>query len=138
MHIGIGSIKQVEELSKMLQGYYHEEYDGLNDKTIEEMRERILQVIRTKMIFVLLDDNQQILSFCTIIDPDIGILYIKREHRNKGYGKVILTYCSQLLRKRNGAVFLMTDRDKPESNTVCAALGFKPYFYYVMTDINCD
>jgi predicted GNAT family acetyltransferase len=137
LKIRLGSFDQLNELAVMLQEYYHEEYDGQNDKTIEEMRQRIISVIQTENIYVLLDKNETLLSFCTIIDPDIGILFTKREHRRNGYGKIILSYCSQLLQQKNDTVYVMTDRDKPESNIVCEAVGFKPYFNYTMTNINC-
>jgi hypothetical protein len=135
--IRLGSFDELNELAVMLQEYYHEEYDGLNDKTIKEMRQRIISVIQAEKIYVLLDMNETLLSFCTIIDPDIGILFTNREHRKKGYGKIILSYCSQLLLQKNEAVYVMTDRDKLESNIVCEAVGFKPYFNYTMTQINC-
>lgn len=137
LQIRHGSFNQLNELAKMLQDYYHEEYNGLNDKTIEDMRERIFSVIQTKKIYVLLDVNDTILSFCTIIDPDVGIMFTKAEHRNNGYGKIILSHCSQLLQQKNETVYVMTDSDKPESNKVCETVGFKPYYYYQMTKINC-
>lgn len=137
LKIKFGSFDQLNELAVMLQEYYHEEYGGQNDKTIEEMRQRIISVIQTEKIYVLLDKNETLLSFCTIIDPDIGILFTKREHRRNGYGKIILSYCSELLQQKNDTVYVMTDRDKLESNIVCEAVGFKPYFNYTMTNINC-
>lgn len=138
LQIRQGSINQLNELAKMLQEYYHEEYNGLNDKAIEDMQERIFSVIQANKIYVLLNMSEDILSFCTIIDPDIGIMFTKKEHRNKGFGKIILSYCSQLLQQKNEMVYVMTDSDKPESNIVCEAVGFKPYYYYTMTKINCS
>jgi len=135
--IRLGSFDELNELALMLQEYYHEEYDGLNDKTIEEMRRRIISVIQIEKIYVLLDKNETLLSFCTIIDPDIGILFTNRVHRRKGYGKIILSYCSQLLQQKNDTVYVMTDGNKIESNIACKAVGFKPYFNYTMTKINC-
>jgi 5S rRNA maturation endonuclease (ribonuclease M5) len=137
LQIRLGSLNQLNELARMLQEYYHEEYNGLNDKTIEDMQQRIFSVILTKKIYVLLDNDENILSFCTIIDPDIGIMFTKNEYRNNGYAKIILSYCSHLLQQKNKTVYVMTDRDKPESNIVCEAVGFKPYYNYVMTKINC-
>lgn len=136
LQIRHGSMRQLNELAKMLQEYYHEEYNGLNDKTIEDMQERIFSAIQTNKIYVLLDKKETILSFCTIIDPDIGIMFTKKEHRNKGYGKFILSYCSQLLQQKNNMVYVMTDADKPESNIVCEAVGFEPYYRYTMIKIN--
>jgi hypothetical protein len=135
--IRLGSFDELSELAVMLQEYYHEEYDGLNDKKIDEMRQRIISVVQARKIYVLLDMNETLLSFCTIIDPDIGILFTKRDYRKRGYGKIILSYCSQLLQQKNETVYVMTDRDKIEPNIVCEAVGFKPFYNYIMTKINC-
>jgi hypothetical protein len=137
LKIRLGSLDQLSELAKMLQEYYHEEYNGLNDKEIEDMQNRIFSVIKTKKIYVLHDNDENILSFCTIIDPDVGIMFTKKEYRNNGYAKIILSHCSQLLQRKNEIVYVMTDNDKPESNIVCEAVGFKPYYNYAMTKINC-
>ncbi len=138
LKIRLGSFDELNQLALMLQEYYHEEYNGLNDKTIDEMRERIISVIQTQNIYVLLDMENNLISFCTIIDPDIGILFTNQEYRNKGYGKILLSFCSQYLQQKNGEIYVMTDRDKVESNIVCEAVGFKPFFNYVMTKINFD
>ena len=132
-----GTLNQLNELAKMLQDYYHEEYNGLNDKTLEEMQERIYSVVQSKKIYVLLNNKEIILSFCTIIDPDIGIMFTKREYRKNGYAKIILSYCSRILQQKNEIVYVMTDRDKLESNIVCEAVGFKPFYNYIMIKINC-
>jgi hypothetical protein len=105
LKIAIGNISELNELSSMLQQYYHEEYKGENDKSIEEMQRRTLQVINARKIVVLKNTNDQILGFCTIIDPDIGILFTKTEHRKLGYGKILLSYCSSQLFKKNGKFF---------------------------------
>jgi predicted GNAT family acetyltransferase len=133
-----GALNQLDELAVMLQLYYHEEYNGLNDKELNDMQERIHAMLEDKTIYVLLNTDRKIISFCSIIDPDIGILYTKNEFRNNGYAKIILSYCANLLKQKNSKVFLMTDRDKPESNQVCNKVGFKPYFNYKMIKINCD
>jgi len=135
--IELGTLNQLNELAFMLQEYYHEEYNGLNDKEIEDMKDRMFSMIQSDEVYVLLNSDNKIISFCSIIDPDIGILFTKNEYRNKGYGKIILSYCSVILQQRNSMVFLMTDRDKPESNQVCSKVGFEPYFNYKMIKINC-
>ena len=120
----------------MLQQYYHEEYKGKNDKSLEEMRMRVLQVITTGKIYILKNIRGQILGFCTIIDPDIGILFIKSEFRNKGYGKKILAHCSGLLLEKNKEVFVMTDKDELASNKTCISVGFVQYFNNSFVQIN--
>ena len=137
LKIRLGKQKEINELAFMLQEYYNEEYDGKNDKRIDEMRGRISTLILTKKIYVLLNMNSIIVSFCSIINPDIGILFTKKQYRKLGYGKIILSYCSNLLLKKNETIYLMTDRDKIESNKVCERVGFVPYYEYIQTIINC-
>lgn len=131
-----GQMIDSDELAEMLQQYYHEEYNGLNDKSIEEMKERMFSLILSQTIFVLKKSNNVILSFCTVIDPDIGILFTKKDCRGNGYGKIILSHCSQLLKQINNEIYLMTDKSKIESNKVIETVGFKPYFNYSMVVIN--
>ena len=136
--IELGNMSDIIELSRMLQQYYHEEYNGTNDKSLDEMQQRIFSLIQTRSIFVLKNPNGHILSFCTIIDPDIGILFTQTEHRGKGLGKILLSFCSQLLQQKNGEVFIMTDKEKISSDKVCKAVGFKPFFENTLTEINND
>ena len=134
--IDIGNLNDSYELAEMLRQYYHEEYNGLNDKTIEDMHNRILSVIYTQKIFVLKDNNNNIISFCTIINPDIGILFTKEIYRTRGYGKILLSHCASILIEENGIVYLMTDKEKIASNKVSESLGFFPFFNYSMIEIN--
>jgi len=133
-----GDIAHQDELAEMLQNYYHEEYNGKNDKSIEDMQMRIIQVIATGKIFVLKNKQNQILSFCTIIDPDIGILFTKPQFRNQGNGRKLLAHCSNLLLKKNKEVFVMTDKNEIASNKTCISIGFVKYFENVFLQINCD
>jgi hypothetical protein len=137
LKIEYGTQKDLLELAGMLQQYYHEEYKGLNDKTIFEMQERIFQVILTRSIYILKDQKNNILSFCTIIDPDVGILFTKTLYRKKGFGKFILSFCSNILLKKNSEVFVMTDKNEIASNKVCEKVGFKAYYNYTLVEINC-
>jgi hypothetical protein len=134
--IELGQMSDLNELSEMLQKYYHEEYNGQNDKQIDEMNRRIFGLIQTSAIYVLKNSSGEICSFCTIINPDIGILFTKSKFRKKGFGKIIIAFCSKLLLEENDEVFVMTDKAKIASNIVCEKVGFKPYFNYTSTGIN--
>lgn len=125
-------------LSKMMQDYYHEEYKGKNDKSIEEMNFRIVNEIINKEIYIINADKENIASFCTIIDPDIGILFTNIKYRNQGYGKKILSYCSNLLIDKNKKVFLMTDKKNVESNILCKNIGFYEIYKHTYILINVD
>lgn len=133
--IRLGNIDDLDELATMLQSYYHEEYEGTNDKTIDEARSRTLSLIQTNAIYVLENKHQLIISFCTIIDPDVGILFTKKGYRNRGYGKVIMSYCSSILFKKNNVVFTMTDKGNVESNKLCSSIGFDVVFEWAILDI---
>ncbi|TAE36765.1 MAG: GNAT family N-acetyltransferase [Sphingobacteriales bacterium] len=128
--------KDVNILAKMLLQYYLEEYEGESKKTFIEMRSKIEEYISGERIYILKNLNGNILSFCTINNPDIGIFFTRKEYRNKGYGKIILSFCSNLLLKRNAEIYLMTMRTKLESNTACKQVGFKQYFEYSSIRIN--
>lgn len=136
--IELGKMNDHDKLSKMLQQYYHEEYKGKNDKSLKEMQQRMFYLIQSSTIYTLKNTLGQLLCFCTIIDPDIGILFTNIEYRRLGYGKVILSYCSELLEKKNNIVYSMTDKEEVASDYVCKAVGFKPYYEYTMTEINFD
>lgn len=136
MNINLADETQIDELATMMQDYYHEEYNGLNDKTFADMQNRIISLVNLEKIYILKSSNNELVSFCTIVDPDIGILFTKREYRNKGFGKLILSYCANQLQIKNGIVYLMTDLDMVESNKVCQQVGFTSYYRYLMVEIN--
>ena len=87
---------------------------------------------------MLRNQNNETLSFCTIINPDIGILFTSPTHRNNGFGKILLSYCSQLLLNYNDEIYLMTDKNKVSSNSACQRVGFEPFFNYQQLLINTD
>jgi predicted GNAT family acetyltransferase len=131
-----GSLSDLVELAEMLKQYYYEEYNGQNNKLIEESSKLVMDLISSDSIYVLRAEDKSIISLCTIINPDIGILFTKEEHRRKGNGKVLLSFCSKLLLQENNEVFLMTDRQSESSNTVCKKVGFRAFFNYTYTRIN--
>ncbi|MBD0833340.1 GNAT family N-acetyltransferase [Aestuariibaculum sediminum] len=136
LKIELGKMSELNELAIMLQLYYHEEYKGENDKSLSEMQQRMFQLIHTAKVYTLKNKSNNLLSFCSIIDPDIGILFTNPEHREKGYGKILLSHCSKLLENENGAVYVMTDRNEVGSNRVCKAVGFNSIYEFSMIEIN--
>ncbi|WP_179353585.1 GNAT family N-acetyltransferase [Winogradskyella vidalii] len=136
LKIELGRMAELNKLAIMLQQYYHEEYNGENDKSLAEMQQRMFQLIQTAKVYTLKNKSNRLLSFCSIIDPDIGILFTNSEFRKKGYGKILLSFCSRLLEKENGTVYVMTDKNELASNQVMKAVGFEPIYEYAMTEIN--
>lgn len=134
--IELGNQNDLVELAQMLQQYYHEEYKGMNDKSINEMISRVEILLERKSIFVLKRHDNSILSLCTINNPDIGILFTHMNERKKGYGKSLLSYCSKLLLNSNQEVYLMTDKNELPSNLTCKKVGYEPIFFYQQILIN--
>lgn len=136
LSIELAQEDEIEELAGMLQQYYHEEYNGENDKTIEEMEERVFTCVANETLYVLKNNAQLILSFCTIIDPDVGILFTKPDQRGNGYGKILLSHCAQLLLDENEEVYLMTIKSVTDSNIVATKVGFETFFECSFVVIN--
>ncbi len=134
--IEIGEVSEIDELAHLLQEYYREEYSGQNDQDLEECNDRISSLVFSRELFVLKEKNGNILGFCTVIDPDVGILFIKKSHRRRGYGKILLSYCSRFLLQTNKDVYLMTDKNQDVSNRVAESIGFSPYFEHIRVRMN--
>jgi hypothetical protein len=126
----------LKELAIMLQQYYYEEYNGRNNKSIKEMEENISVLIASQSIFVSKNIKKEIVGFCTIVNPDIGILFTKNEYRNKGYGKYLLSKCSLMLKEYSDEMYLMTDKEKTDSNKAVSRVGYVPFYNYIMMMVN--
>lgn len=134
--ISLGKLNELNELAEMLQEYYNEEYNGQNNNTIEETTRRIQKLIVSEEIYVLKDSNGEIASFCTLINPDIGIIFTNEQYRRQGKGKKLLSYCSNLLLEENDEIYLMTDKSVISSNMTCMKVGFDPFFDFTSIRIN--
>ncbi|BDS10979.1 GNAT family N-acetyltransferase [Aureispira anguillae] len=125
-----------DELANMLKLYYHEEYKGKYDKPINECRKDIFKWIKDGKIYALKNSTGKILSFCTVLNPDIGILFTKQKYRNQGNGKILLSYCANILLRKNNEIYIMTDKNEKASNIVCEKIGFNPFYNYSQLGIN--
>ena len=134
--IELAEDNDIDELAEMLRQYYHEEYNGENDKTIEEMTERVSACIRNQQMYVLKNQTLEILSFCTIINPDIGILFTNANQRRNGFGKILLSHCANLLLQENEEIYLMTVKTVTDSNIVATRVGFETFFECTFSVIN--
>ncbi|MGB0390679.1 MAG: GNAT family N-acetyltransferase [Salibacteraceae bacterium] len=134
--IGFPNPSDIPSIAPMLKQYYHEEYKGRYDKSVSEMETKVEEFISTNSLYILKNPDSEIVSFCTILDPDIGILFTVEKHRNKGYGSLVLNYCSNKLLGKNNEVFLMTDKNDVASKATCKKVGFKSFFEYSYLRIN--
>jgi GNAT superfamily N-acetyltransferase len=118
------SVNDLKELVTMFQSYYIEEYNGERDKTADFLLPSIKRSILNESLY-LLKVRDVITSFCSIIDPDIGIIFTKVDYRGQGLGRRLLEYCSSLLFGENGVAYLMTDKHNLASNIICKKIGYQ-------------
>ncbi len=114
----------LDELVLMFQNYYKEEYNGERNKSADFLIPTIESFIQDQALFVIKSENT-ITSFCSIIDPDIGIIFTKEEYRGHGLGRCLLEYCSNLLFEDNEVAYLMTDMHNSSSNKICQKIGYE-------------
>lgn len=121
------NIDDAEELTQMMLDYYHEEYDGTRDKQHDAIFNGICRYIMAQTIHIF-KENNIIKAFCTIIDPDIGIIYTKPGYRKNQIGKKLLSTCSHILIELNGESYLMTDLNSQASNKMTQDIGYKEIY----------
>lgn len=124
----LAKVEDLEILAQMTCDYFHDEYKGQNDKDFEKMKLSVLNSIKKKCLWVLVNDGQ-IVSMCSIILtqfdlPIIGSFYTIRKSRNKGFGTRLLEYVSNELLKEYNFIALLSDKDNIESNVVFKRLNF--------------
>jgi GNAT superfamily N-acetyltransferase len=113
-----------KQLVGMFQQYYIEAYQGERNKRVEFLLPMINRSILEKKLYIIKFDTI-IAAFCSIVDPDIGILFTRETHRGQGLGFRLLAHCSRMLLEKNGFAFVMTDMHNPASNTICKKIGYK-------------
>lgn len=123
----LAKMDDLEKLISLHQAYYNEEYSGKRDKSADFLREGIRNQIENNKIYII-KEKSNIIAFCSIINPDIGILYTSLKHRGKGFAKQLLFTCTKQLLNKNKMVYLLTDMHNLESNKVCESIGFKSYY----------
>lgn len=112
------------QLVGLFQQYYAEEYQGERNKPAEFLLPMINRLIQEKKLYIIKFDTI-IAAFCSIIDPDIGILFTRESHRGQGLGLGLLGHCSRLLLEKNGLAYVMTDMHNPASNIICKKIGYE-------------
>lgn len=123
----------IEEIAILYQQYYIEEYNGSNNKSINEVISNINSLVSRNLIYKLEVDNE-IIGFCTKMSflsksPNmIGTIFIKVSHRNKKYAKYLLSYISNNMLAENEKIYLMTTKESIASNKMVESIGyFKEY-----------
>jgi predicted GNAT family acetyltransferase len=121
--IELASVDDLDELVLMFQDYYIEEYNGERNKSEEYLTPTITSFIQNESLYVI-KKEQVITTFCSILNPDIGIIFTKPDYRNLGLGRRLLGFCTKILYDVNDVVYLMTDKHNPASNKVCEKIGY--------------
>lgn len=122
--IDLASFDYLDELVLMFQNYYIEEYNGERNKSADILIPMITRLIQNESLYVIKNDIT-ITAFCSVIDPDIGIIFTRVEYRGKGIGRRLLEYCSSLLFDENEVVYIMTDMHNSASNMICRKIGYE-------------
>lgn len=120
--------KDVKELAGLYQEYFKEEYNGLNNKTIEETTEAMRKIISEFEIYIVKNQNE-IMGFCTTMfsdsdQPMIGTLFVRKKNRNEGIGKTLIHYVTRKLMVSARVCYLMTDKGKIEANKIMKSIGY--------------
>lgn len=123
----LAKIDDLEELITLHQGYYNEEYSSERDKDYDELWQGIKYQIESNKIYIIKEQNR-VLAFCSIINPDIGIMFTAQEHRGKGFAKQLLCSCTKQLLEENETAYVLTDMHNVASNKVCEQIGYVNYY----------
>jgi len=123
-NIELANFDDIDELIQMFQNYYIEEYNGERNKTADFLTPMINRYIHNESLFVI-KNAETITTFCSVSNPDIGIIFTKEEYRGQGLGHRLLEYCSNLLFEENEVVYLMTDMHNPSSNKITQKIGYE-------------
>lgn len=123
----LAAVDDLEQLISLHQAYYNEEYLGKRDKTADFLREGVKEQIEDNEIYII-KEKGDVIAFCSIINPDIGIMFTSTEQRGKGFAKQLLYTCTKQLLEKNETAYLLTDMHNVESNKVCEKIGYKSYY----------
>lgn len=136
----LAKMEDLENVSIMMCEYFEDEYDGKNNKSIEQMRIEVQNSIEKETIWILKIGNE-IISMCSTIltsfdSPIIGSFFTSRAARNKGYGTSLLSHVSKEMVEQFGVVTLLADKNHPESIKVFEKLKYKNVYETLEVAIN--
>lgn len=141
-HIDLLNKDDIEKTSILYQRYYNEEYNGRNDKSLEEVKLNLNYLISENLIYKL-EIESEIVGFCTKMSflsdkPNmIGTIFIDEQFRNRKYAQLLLSEVCKELLKYNEEIYLMTTQENISSNKMVENLGFvKQYEHSDRTIIN--
>ena len=127
------SKEDVQEIAILYQQYFHEEYNGKNDKDLQFMEDKVESLYSRKLIFKL-TLGKKIIGFCTIMSflkqqPNmIGTIFIDRNNRNSGNGRHLLSNIIDKIRVGNNEILLMTTKESSASNKMVESVGFEKQY----------
>lgn len=139
LKIGFCTMEDLDEVSEMNCSFFEEEYNGENNKDLDEMKADMISHILDKKFFVAKADNE-LVGFCIIMDTVfdnsmIGTIYIKPKYRSKGYGLALLHNTTDFVLTENLKCWLMTDEANIPSNNMVLKIGYARIFQYTSGNI---
>lgn len=114
---------------------YEEEYQGMGQRTKDQMAGGLMVGINTNNLFVLRESGR-IESIVQLISteedqPIIGNLFTRKESRNKGYAfKLLHTVSKGLLDNGYEDLGLFSDATNPASNAVFNKIGYEAIYKF--------
>jgi len=130
----LASKSDIDELSEMSYQYSLEEYAGFVLRDYESWRNIVHEEIENKNIFKLVRDGK-ICSMAQVLSlyenfPLIGLLFTKKEFRNKGFATSILFQLTNFLLNNLGKekCGLLSDANNIPSNIVFQKVGYQSIY----------
>lgn len=131
--VSITTKEDIKDIAILYQQYFHEEYNGKNDKDLQSMDEKVESLQFRKLIYKLkIKDN--IIGFCTVmsfLNPElnmIGTIFIDTNYRRNGNGRHLLSYVTDKIHKGNNGILLMTTKESFASNKMVESVGFEKQY----------
>lgn len=125
----------IQDIATLYQKFFHEEYNGRNDKDLHFTIKIVENLLSQKMIYKL-KIKDKILGFCTMMSflnkvPNmIGTIYIDINYRMNDNGKHLLSDVVNRILKEHNEVLLMTTKDSVASNKMVESVRFKKEYDY--------
>ncbi len=139
VNIRYAKLDDLQVLISMRIDYYFEEYNGENNKSEFEIAPIVRKGIYNNRLFVIQNAQGNLIGSCSVLDSErLGIIFIKKGFRKKGYGKSLLACVTKKLLEKNSSkkCYLMTDKLKGSSNKLAFAVGYKRIYQYSTKILN--
>lgn len=133
--IEIATIDNLHEISEMNCAFFEEEYNGKNNKNINEFISALPPHILANKFYIAKDNKGNVLGFVSKMYSKfniemVGTVYVDKNYRNIGIGKQLLNTITYEILKEQEETWLMTDVENRFSNMMVENIGYKNVYNY--------